>query len=49
MGDFDILVEGPSVELLLVIVRRRSLGDASLDVTGDTKVADFWLANSAFD
>jgi uncharacterized protein (TIGR03083 family) len=48
MGDYDVLVEGPSIELLLVIVRRRSIHDASLNVTGDTKLADFWLANSAF-
>ena len=48
MGDYDTLVEGPSVELLLVIVGRRSIHDASLDVTGDATLADFWLANSAF-
>jgi uncharacterized protein (TIGR03083 family) len=47
-GDFDTLVEGPSVDLLLVIVRRRSIGEAALKVTGETKLIDFWLANSAF-
>jgi uncharacterized protein (TIGR03083 family) len=48
MGDYDALVEGPSLELLLVIVRRRTLHDGSLVVTGDGELVDFWLANSAF-
>ena len=49
MGDFDALVEGSSVDLLLVIVRRRSIGEAALEVTGGTNLVDFWLANTAFD
>lgn len=48
MGDYDAFVEGPSLELLLVIVRRRSIHEASLSVTGDSDLADFWLANSAY-
>jgi len=49
MGGGDAMVEGPSLELLLVIVRRRSLLDSSVDITGDAKLVNFWLANSAFD
>jgi uncharacterized protein (TIGR03083 family) len=49
MGDYDVLVEGSSLELLLVVVRRRSIQDAALRITGDRNVVDFWLANSAFD
>jgi uncharacterized protein (TIGR03083 family) len=49
MGDFDALVEGSSVDLLLVIVGRRSIGEAALEVTGGTNLVDFWLANTAFD
>jgi uncharacterized protein (TIGR03083 family) len=49
MSDYDTLVEGPSVELLLVIVRRRQLGESRLDIAGDKALVEFWLANSAFD
>ena len=47
--DVDTLVEGPSLELLLAMVRRRSVLAAGLDVTGDSELSVFWLANSAYD
>jgi uncharacterized protein (TIGR03083 family) len=49
LGDHDASMEGPSVDLLLAVVRRRSIGDSSLEVTGDAKIVDFWLANSLYD
>jgi uncharacterized protein (TIGR03083 family) len=47
--DVDTLVEGPSLDLLLAMVRRRSVLAAGLDVSGDSELSDFWLANSAYD
>jgi uncharacterized protein (TIGR03083 family) len=49
LGDHDALVDGPSMELLMVIVRRRSIADSSITITGDSTLVDFWLANSSFD
>lgn len=47
--DSDTLVEGPALELLLAVLRRRSVDAGRLDVSGDRELTDFWLANSAFD
>ena len=44
-SDADVVVTGPATDLLLVICRRRSLGDASLDVSGDAALFDHWIAN----
>lgn len=45
----DALLEGPSLALLMVLVRRRSIHEGTVNVTGDRALVDFWLANSAFD
>ena len=49
MGGYDALVEGPALSLLLAIVRRRSLSEGPLQVSGAQQLVDFWLANSEFD
>ena len=48
-GDFDVVVEGPSLDLLLVVVRRRPIEVAPLNVIGDAALAHFWLENSDYD
>ncbi len=49
MGHYDVMVAGPSLELLLAIVGRVALDDTSLDVAGEVSLADFWLVHSAFE
>jgi predicted lipid carrier protein YhbT len=48
-GDGDVVLEGTSLDLLLVIVRRRPIEDGPIDVVGEAALAHFWLENSAFD
>jgi len=43
-----VAVRGPVVELLLVVYRRRSPGDGTVEVLGDAKLLDFWLERVSF-
>jgi hypothetical protein len=48
-GEFDAELVSTPVNLLLVILGRRDVGSADVDVTGERRLIDFWLAHSAFD
>jgi uncharacterized protein (TIGR03083 family) len=40
---------GPATELLLVLYRRLSISNTSVEVRGDEGLAEFWLAHSALE
>jgi uncharacterized protein (TIGR03083 family) len=40
---------GSSLDVLLVILRRREVNRSRVEVIGDRKLLDFWLEHSAFD
>ncbi len=44
----DVAVRGPVVYLLLVLMRRVPLSEASIDVLGDASVLEHWLALTKF-
>lgn len=44
----QVTVQGGAADLLLLLYGRLSRDDASLDVSGDRKLLDHWLAYSAF-
>ena len=44
-----VAVRGPVTELLLVIYKRRSPGDATVEVLGDANLLDFWLDRMSFE
>jgi uncharacterized protein (TIGR03083 family) len=46
---FDTEVVGSALELLLVVLRRREVDAAALDVAGNRDLLDLWLAHSAFE
>jgi len=46
---FDAALVGSPVDLLLVILRRRSVDQGGVEVIGDRRLVDFWLAHSAFE
>jgi uncharacterized protein (TIGR03083 family) len=48
-ADFDAEVSGSSLDLLLVILRRRPVDDGSVAVKGDRGLVNLWLEHSAFD
>jgi uncharacterized protein (TIGR03083 family) len=48
-GAFDAALAGSPVDLLLAILRRREVAEGDIEVTGDRRVVEFWLAHSAFD
>jgi hypothetical protein len=41
-------VRGPVVELLLVVYRRRSPRDGTVEVLGDADLLDYWLDRVSF-
>lgn len=47
-GKGDVALRGPLTEILLVLYRRRSLDDGSLDVLGEAELLDFWLDHASF-
>jgi uncharacterized protein (TIGR03083 family) len=44
----DVAVRGHAVDLLLVLWRRKALGDSPVEVLGDEALFAHWLAHSAF-
>jgi uncharacterized protein (TIGR03083 family) len=48
-GEADATLSGPSLDLLLVLYRRWSLPESQVSVTGTTRLAELWLANSALE
>ena len=48
-ADFDAELTGTSVDLLLVILGRRGVGEGPVELNGDRRIVDLWLAHSAFD
>jgi uncharacterized protein (TIGR03083 family) len=44
-----VAVRGPLVELLLVVYRRRSPNDGTVEVLGDPDLLDFWLERVSFE
>jgi uncharacterized protein (TIGR03083 family) len=44
-----VAVRGPLTELLLVVYRRRSPGDGTVEVLGDAELLDFWLDRVSFE
>ena len=44
-----VAVRGPVAELLLVIYKRRSPGDGTVEVLGDDHLLDFWLDRMSFE
>lgn len=47
-GKGDVALRGRAGDLLLAIVRRRSVGDGGIEVFGDTAVWDAWLERTPF-
>jgi uncharacterized protein (TIGR03083 family) len=47
-GKGDVAVRGPATDLLLVIYRRLPPAGSRVEVLGDEKLLDHWLAHSAF-
>jgi uncharacterized protein (TIGR03083 family) len=47
-GKGDVALRGPVKDLLLAVVRRRTLAESGLDVFGDTAVWDGWLERTPF-
>ena len=41
-------LRGPATDLLLVITRRREVGDTAIEVFGDEAVLQTWLDNTKF-
>lgn len=48
-SDFDAELVGSPVDLLLSILRRRGVDQGNVEVRGDRRLVDLWLAHSAFD
>jgi len=46
---FDAELVGSPVDVLLVILRRRGINDGKVEIVGDRRLIDFWLAHSAFE
>lgn len=42
-------IVGAPLDLLLVVLGRRDLDHSDVDVTGERRLAEFWLSHSAFD
>ena len=47
-GTTSAQIAGPSVELLLVLCRRRSPGERGVTLSGDVALATYWLDHSLF-
>ena len=47
-GKGDVALRGPAKDLLLAIVRRRTVADGGIEVFGDTAVWDGWLERTPF-
>jgi uncharacterized protein (TIGR03083 family) len=47
-GKGDVALRGPASDLLLATVRRRTAGEAGVEVFGDTAVWDGWLERTPF-
>ncbi|HEX2212229.1 MAG TPA: maleylpyruvate isomerase family mycothiol-dependent enzyme [Mycobacterium sp.] len=47
-GKGDVALRGPAKDLLLAIVRRRSVADGGVEVFGDAHVWDAWLERTPF-
>lgn len=43
-----VAVRGPLTELLLVVYKRRSAHDGSIEILGDAELLDFWLERVSF-
>jgi uncharacterized membrane protein len=48
-GTFDAELVGSPVDLLLAVLRRRGADQGDLEVRGERRLVDFWLAHSPFD
>jgi uncharacterized protein (TIGR03083 family) len=48
-GDFDTELVGSALDLLLLILGRRAVDQGPVNVIGERRLIDFWLAHSAFD
>ncbi len=44
----DAELSGPAGDVLMVVLRRRALPGSSLSVSGDVSLAEYWLAQTAF-
>jgi uncharacterized protein (TIGR03083 family) len=44
----DAELSGPSAEVLMVALRRRDLANSQVTISGDTSLAEYWLAETAF-
>ena len=47
-GTADVTLEGPAGDVLLVLMRRLPVSTASVEVAGDARVIERWLALTAF-
>jgi uncharacterized protein (TIGR03083 family) len=47
-GEADVAVRGPALDLLLVLNRRATPGDAAVEVAGDERLLAHWLEHSVF-
>ena len=48
-ADFDAELTGTSIDLLLAILGRRGVDEGPVEVNGDRRIVDLWLAHSDFD
>lgn len=48
-GRFDAEIVGSSLSLLLVVLRRREMEEAGVEVIGNRALLDSWLTSSAFE
>jgi uncharacterized protein (TIGR03083 family) len=44
----DVELAGPVDDVLMVVLRRRELARSRVSVSGDSSLADYWLAQTAF-
>jgi uncharacterized protein (TIGR03083 family) len=44
----DVEFSGPAGDVLMVILRRRDLAGSNVTVTGDSSLAQYWVAQTAF-
>jgi hypothetical protein len=44
----DAELSGPAGDVLMAVLRRRDLARSGVTVSGDGSLADFWLAETAF-
>jgi predicted lipid carrier protein YhbT len=48
-GAFTTEIVGPPLDLLLLILGRRTVDESDVGVFGERRLIDFWLSHSAFD